>query len=70
MAGRADQWQLVWHQLDVLTAEVSEKKRQAKTTPFGVNSMRSQALHRAAQGLKGVNVVLARPVVRPTFSSL
>ncbi len=25
------------------------KKRKEKTTPFGVNSMRSQVLHRAAQ---------------------
>jgi len=34
-----------------------------KTTPFGVNLMRSQVLYRAAQGLKDVEVVLARPAV-------
>ncbi len=44
--------------------------RKEKTTPFGVNLMRSQVLHRAAQGLKDVEVVLARPVVPPVSSSL
>ena len=58
MAEKPDPRQLVWHQLYVLTAEVSEKKRQAQTTPFGVNSMRSQALHPAAQGLKAVSRLL------------
>jgi len=33
-----------------------EKKRKEKTTPFGVNSMRSQILYRAAQGLRGIKV--------------
>ncbi len=47
-----------------------EKKRKEKTTPFGVNLMRSQVLYRAAQGLKDVEVVLARPVVPPVTSSL
>jgi len=46
------------------------QKRKEKTTPFGVNSMRSQVLYRAAQGLKDVEVVLARPVVPPVSSSL
>ena len=31
-----------------------EKKRKEKTTPFGVNLMRSQVLYRAAQGDNGV----------------
>ena len=43
---------------------------QEKTTPFGINLMRSQVLYRAAQGLKDVEVVLARPVVPPVSSSL
>jgi len=30
-----------------------EKKRKEKTTPFGVNLMRSQVLYRAAQRLRG-----------------
>jgi len=41
-----------------------------KTTPFGVNLMRSQVSYPAAQGLKDVEVVLARPVVPPVSSSL
>jgi len=45
-------------------------KRKEKTTPFGVNLMRSQVLYRAAQGLKDVEVVLARPVVPPVSYSL
>ncbi len=49
---------------------VLEKKRKEKTTPFGVNLMRSQVLYRAAQGLKDVEVVLARPVVPSVSSSL
>ncbi len=44
--------------------------RKEKTTPFGVNLMTSQVLYRAAQGLKDVEVVLARPVVPPVASSL
>ena len=43
---------------------------QEKTTPFGHNLMRSQVLYRAAQGLKDVEVVLARPVVPPVSYSL
>jgi len=31
-----------------------EKKRKEKTTPFGVNLMRSQVLYRAAQRLRGI----------------
>ncbi len=50
--------------------ERKEKKRKEKTTPFGVNLMRSQVLYRAAQGLKGNKVVLARPVVPLISSSL
>ena len=49
---------------------VLEKKRKEKPTPFGVNLMRSQVLYRAAQGLKDVEVVLARPVVPSVSSSL
>ena len=48
----------------------SLKKRKEKTTPFGVNLMRSQILYPAAQGLKDVEVVLARPVAPPVSSSL
>ncbi len=47
-----------------------EKTRKEKTTPFGVNLMRSPVLYRAAQGLKGIEVVSARPIVPPTASSL
>jgi len=47
-----------------------EKKRKEKTTPFGVNLMRSPVLYRAAQGLRGIEVVLARPIVPPIVSSL
>ena len=46
------------------------EKRKEKTTPFGGNLMRSQVLYRAAQGLKDVEVVRARPVVPPVSSSL
>jgi hypothetical protein len=44
--------QLVFHVVPVLlchTHLLSEKQRKEKTTPFGVNLMRSQILHRAAQ---------------------
>ncbi len=36
-----------------LAEKRKEKKRQERTTPFGVNVMRSQVLYRAAQGLIG-----------------
>ncbi len=49
-----------------------EKKRKEKTTPFGVNLMRSQVLYRAAQRLRGFFYILtlARPTVPPVASSL
>ena len=34
---------------DAVSKEENEKNRKGKTTPFGVNLMRSQALYRAAQ---------------------
>jgi hypothetical protein len=34
-----------------------EKIRKEKTTPFGVNLMRSQVLYRAAQGLRGIKAI-------------
>ena len=37
--------------------------RKEKTTPYGVNLMRSQVLYRAAQGLKGIKFTSARPSV-------
>ena len=40
-------------------------KRKEKTTPSGVNLMRSQVLYRAAQELRGIKSVLARPIVPP-----
>ena len=51
-------------------ATLLEKKRTEKTTPFGVKLMRSQVLYRAAQGLRGIKVVLARLIVPPVASSL
>ncbi len=40
------------------------------TAPFGISLMRSQVLYRAAQGLQGVKLVLACPIVPPIASSL
>ena len=45
-------------------------ERKEKITPFGVNLMRSQVLYWAAQGLRGIKIVLARPIVPPIASSL
>jgi len=56
------------HDWDAVYVPASTRKE--NTTPFGVNLMRSQVLYRAAQGLKDVEVVLARPVVPPVSSSL
>ncbi len=36
-------------------------EKQDKTTPCGFNPMKSQVSYRAAQGLRGIKVVLARP---------
>ncbi len=47
---------------------LERKKWKEKTTTFGVNLMRSQVLYQAAQGLKDVEVVLARAIV-PSVSS-
>ena len=39
-----------WHLAEApYAASLLEKKRKEKTTPFGVNLMRSQVLYRAAQ---------------------
>jgi len=37
--------------------------------PFGINSLRSQVLYRAAQESRVIEVVLARPIVPPIASS-
>ena len=47
-----------------------QEEKKGKTSPFGVNSMRSPVLYSAAQGLRGIQIVLARPVVPPIPSSL
>ncbi len=46
------------------------QERKEETTPFGVNLMRSQVLYRAAQGVKGIKIVLARPVAPPARDML
>ena len=46
--------------------EIDEKPQVSifpKKKSFGVNLMRSQVLHRAAQGSRGIDVVLACPIV-------
>jgi len=48
-----------------------KKKRKEKTTPFGVNLMRSQVLYRAAQSSnKNITAILAKqPNSRPNISA-
>ncbi len=46
-----------------------EKKSKEKTTRFDVNFLRSQVLYRAAQGSRGTEFTLARPIVPPKISS-
>ena len=46
------------------------EKEKEKTTPFGVNLMRSPVSYQAAQGSRGVKVVVARPIVPPIASRL
>ena len=49
---------------------MGRKKRKEKTVPFGVILLTSPVLYRAAHGLRGNKVVLARPIVPPIASSL
>jgi len=41
------------------SAAMIERKNKEKTTPFGVNLMRSQVLYRAAQGVAAMHAKLS-----------
>ncbi len=53
----------------VETNNPSGKRRKESTMPFGINSLRSQVLYRAAQESRVIEVVLACPIVPPIASS-
>ena len=48
--------------------QLVDRKEKEKTTPFGVSLMRSSVIYRAAEGLKGIKVVSACPIVPPVAS--